>query len=227
MRTWPPMAGSAGFSGVKLAIGDDIMVNNDVTRTPFRANPVPLGLACFGISVFMLAGYLWGAIPAETLVATALFVGGAGMLGAGVVAYRRGDDLDTTWMTAYGLFWAALAFYMWFFAPHSPAIGKDLAWIAFAWGIFTAYIFVVSLRAKSPLISAQLILFFILFLFIWIAGAFHMAGADRVAAIAGFITAIVAAIESCAVVALGTSADSPSVTRLGTGALTRHTPGTT
>jgi succinate-acetate transporter protein len=201
------------------------MMNNDSSLA--RANPVPLGLACFGISVFMLAGYLWGAIPGMTLVPTALFVGGLGMLGAGVAAYRRGDDLDTTWMAAYGVFWLAIAFYMWFFAPHSPSIAKDLAWMATAWGIFTAYIFVVSLKAKSPLVSAQLLLFFILFLFMWIAGAFHVSGMERVASIAGFITAVIAAIESCAVVSLKTTGESPSLTRIEPGAFGRHTPGTT
>ncbi len=197
-------------------------MNNEITQAT-RANPIPLGLACFAISVFMLAGYLWGAIPGGTLVPTALFVGGAGMLGTGIAAYRRGDDLDTTWMTAYGLFWAGLAFYMWFFAPRTGDVGISLAWLAFALGIFTAYIFVTSLRARSPLVSAQLILFFVLFLFMWIAGAFHVGGADRIAAIAGFITAIVAAIESCAMVWVSTTGESPSLTRI-EGPMFRHTP---
>jgi succinate-acetate transporter protein len=187
-----------------------------------KANPVPLGLAAFGITVFMLAAYLWGSLPGMALVPTALFVGGAGMLGAGIATYWRGDDLDSTWMMAYGVFWAALAFYMWFFAPRGANVAGDLAWMAFAWGIFTAYIFVVSLRAKSPLVSAQLILFFVLFLFMWIAGAFHVAGADRIAAIAGFITAIVAAIESCVVAWVHTRSDSLSLTRIEVEGHTSH-----
>ena len=198
------------------------MIDN-VSARSIRANPVALGLACFGITVFMLSAYLWGAIQSTALVSTALFVGGAGMLGVGIAAYRRGDDLDSTWMSAFGLFWASLAFYMWFFAPRATNIGLDLAWLAFAWGIFTAYIFVVSLRARSPLVSAQLVLFFVLFLFMWISGAFHVGGADRVAAIAGFITAILAAIESCAAAWLGTTGDSPSLTRSSAGAF-QQTP---
>jgi succinate-acetate transporter protein len=179
------------------------------------ANPVPLGLACFAIAVFMFSGYLWGAIPSDALIATALFVGGGGMLAAALAAYRRGDTFDATWMGAYGVFWPALAFYFWFFGARSANVAVDLSWLAFAWGIFSAYIFVVSLRAKSPLVSVQLILFFILFALTWIAGAFHVAGADRIAAIAGFITAIVAAIESCVVAWASTTSESASLTRIG------------
>ena len=199
-------------------------IMTEYTR-PTRANPVPLGLACFAISVFMLSGYLWGAIPGTAVVATLLFVGGGGMLAAAAAAYRRADTLDTTWMAAYGVFWAAMAFYLWFFAARSPNLGEDLAWLAFAWGIFTAYIFVVSLRAKSPLVSVQLVLFFILFLFMWIDGAFQMSDGNRIAAIAGIIAATVAAIESCAVVWVNTTEASPSLTRIsGAGGQTLTSP---
>lgn len=185
-----------------------------MTHTTERANPVPLGLACFAISVFMLSGYLWGSLQAQTIVATSLFVGGAGLLLTAVAAYRRGDTLDATWMGAYSVFWASLAFYMWFFAGKTTSMNADMGWLAVAWGVFTAYMFVVSLRAKSALVSLQLILFFILFLFVWIGAAFNVASADRVAAIAGIVSAIVAAIESLVVVWAMTTKESPILTRV-------------
>lgn len=167
-----------------------------VERAAIRANPVPLGLSCFAISVFMLAGSLWGVLPAGPLAMTALFVGGGGMLVAAVASYRRGDTFRTTWLGAYSAFWAALAFYLWFFAPASSSVGRDLAWIAFAWGIFTAYTFVGSLRVKAMKESVLLGLFFLTFLFMWLADGFGVRWLTDVAACAGWLTAIVAAFEA-------------------------------
>jgi uncharacterized protein len=178
------------------------------------ANPSSLGLACFGISVFMLAAYFVGAIPGAAVVSTALFVGLIGMLAAGAGAYRRGDTFEATWMSAYGLFWGAVAFYLWFFAGKTSA-ANDLAWMAIPWGIFTGYMFVSSLRSKSLLISLQLILFFILFLFVWMHGIFHVPAGLTVASIAGFLTAIVAGIEAFLVSWATTDAESGALTRIG------------
>lgn len=179
------------------------------------SNPVPLGLACFAVSVFILSGYLWGFLQGQDVVTTAFFVGGVGMLYAAVGAYRRRDTLEATWMGAYSAFWAALAFYLWFFAPTSVNLTVHLAWLGFAWGILTAYFFIMSLRAKAPLVSLQLLLFFILFLFVWIGNAFHVQAGNKVAAIAGVLSAIVAAAESCIILSSASTDEAPQLTRPG------------
>ncbi|HEX5436926.1 MAG TPA: acetate uptake transporter [Gemmatimonadaceae bacterium] len=161
------------------------------------ANPLPFGLLCYGVSVFILSGFLWGSLQPQPAVGYALFAGGLGMFLAGIATYRAGNTFATTVLAGYGAFWASTAIYIWFFAGKSPDMNADLAWITFAWGIFTLYMFVASLRTGLPAITLLLALLFILFLFAWLATAFNVGTwALKVAAIAGIVSAADAAIES-------------------------------
>ncbi|MGH7626966.1 MAG: acetate uptake transporter [Gemmatimonadaceae bacterium] len=161
------------------------------------ANPLPFGLLCYGASVFILSGFLWGALQPQPAVGYALFTGGLGMFLAGIAAYRAGNTFATTVLAGYGAFWSSTAIYIWFFAGKSPDLSADMAWIAVAWGIFTLYMFVASLRTGLPAVQILLGLLFILFLFLWIAMAFHAgAWALKIAAIAGILSALDAWFES-------------------------------
>jgi succinate-acetate transporter protein len=67
---------------------------------------------------------------------------------------------------------------------------------------------IVSLREKRA-VSSMLVLYFLLYLFLWIAQAFHVVVLDRVAAIAGILTAIACGLESFQLIS-----DAPATTRL-------------
>jgi succinate-acetate transporter protein len=167
------------------------------TMQPAPANPLPFGLLCYGVSVFILSGFLWGRLEPTPLIGYALFTGGAGMVLAALAAYRGGNTYATTLLGGYGVFWASTAFYLWFFAPRSANMSADLAWIAVAWGIFTAYMFVASLRTTLQPVQLLLGLLLVTFLFVWIATAFHTGTwALKIAAIAGILSAIDAWMES-------------------------------
>jgi uncharacterized protein len=167
------------------------------TMQPAPANPLPFGLLCYGVSVFILSGFLWGSLQPTPLIGYAIFTGGVGMILAALAAYRAGNTFATTLLGGYGVFWASTAFYLWFFAPRSANMSADLAWIALAWGIFTGYMFVASLRTNLQPVQILMGLLFVLFVFLWIATAFNTgAWALKIAAIAGVLSALDAWAES-------------------------------
>jgi succinate-acetate transporter protein len=168
---------------------------NTMQTTP--ANPLPFGLLCYGVSVFILSGFLWGRLEPGAVIGYAVFTGGVGMVLAAMAAYRSGNTYASTLLGGYGVFWLSTAFYLWFFATKSANMSADLAWIAVAWGVFTGYMLVGSMRVGLQTLEVLLGLLFILFVFLWIATAFH-AGvwALRIAAIAGVLSAIDAWYES-------------------------------
>jgi succinate-acetate transporter protein len=167
------------------------------TMQAVPANPLPFGLLCYGVSVFILSGFLWGRLEPQPLIGYAIFTGGVGMLLAALAAYRSGNTFATTLLAGYGVFWASTAFYLWFFAGKSANMNADLAWIAVAWGIFTGYMFFASMRTGLQPVQLLLGLLFVLFVFLWINMAFHTgAWALRIAAIAGILSAIDAWYES-------------------------------
>jgi succinate-acetate transporter protein len=164
---------------------------------PPTANPVPFGLACYGICVFLLSAFLLGKLPGpQGLIGFAMFTGGVGMLIAGVLAFRVGSTFGGTVLTGYGVFWSSLATYLWFLIGSSKDVSADLAWASFAWGIFTGYVALNSLKVKAPLITAVLFILLIVFALVWIANAFHVAQAATIAGYLGIISAFVAWLQS-------------------------------
>jgi uncharacterized protein len=167
------------------------------TMQPAPANPLPFGLLCYGVSVFILSGFLWGSLQPTPLIGYAVFTGGLGMILAGLAAYRTGNTFATTLLCGYGTFWASTAFYLWFFAARSANSAADLSWIAVAWGIFTAYMLVASLRTSLQPVQLLLGLLLVLFVFLWIAMTFNTGTwALKIAAIAGVLSALDAWLES-------------------------------
>lgn len=164
---------------------------------PPTANPVPFGLACYGICVFLLSAFLIGKLPGpQALIGFALFTGGVGMFVAGVWAFRVGSTFGGTVLTGYGAFWASLATYLWFFIGSSKDVSADLAWVSLPWAIFTGYVALNSLKAKAPLITAVLVILFFAFALVWVANAFNVAAAGKFAGYLGIISALVAWLQS-------------------------------
>jgi succinate-acetate transporter protein len=170
------------------------MANN--THAP-AANPIPFGLLCYGVCVFLLSGFLWGKLQPTPVIGYAIFAGGVGMFLAAIAAYREGSTFGATLLAGYAAFWASTAFYLWFFAPKSASVAIDLSWIIIPWAVFTGYMFFASRRTNLQTIQLLLLLLFIAFVLTWIPMAFH-AGAVllKIAAIAGILSAIDAWYES-------------------------------
>ncbi len=113
-----------------------------------RANPAPLGLMGFGMTTVLLNLHNAGFFPMDDLIlAMGLFYGGLAQVIAGIMSFRRNDTFATTAFTSYGLFWLSLVAIVQF----GEADRVFMGWYLFLWGVFTAYMFLATLRKPRAL----------------------------------------------------------------------------
>src|ERR1700760_431505 len=130
---------------------------------PAIANPAPLGLAAFALTTFVLSMVNSGLVSdkAEPVVfGLALAYGGLGQLLAGVWEVKKGNTFGATALSSYGAFWISFWALVTFFVKDIPAAdaGHAVGLYLWAWGIFTAYMFIASLRTSV----AVAVVFFLL-----------------------------------------------------------------
>jgi succinate-acetate transporter protein len=113
------------------------------------ANPAPLGLAGFALTTFVLSifnAHLVGSAGTGVVFGLALAYGGIAQLLAGMWEFRTGNTFGAVAFSSYGAFW--ISFY--FLAHTTPApSAKGAAVYLYAWGIFTTYMFIASLRTTA------------------------------------------------------------------------------
>lgn len=132
------------------------------------ANPAPLGLLGFGMTTVLLNLHNAGLFPIDSMIlAMGLFYGGLGQVIAGVQEWWKNNTFGATAFTSYGLFWLTLVGLITLpkaglgLAPTNTAMAAYLI----MWGLFTAVMFIGTLRLSKTLqgIFALLtILFFLL-----------------------------------------------------------------
>jgi succinate-acetate transporter protein len=122
---------------------------------PSIADPVPLGIAGFGMTTFVLscinAGFFGGASSGPMVLGLAIFYGGLVQLLAGMWAFRRGETFAAVAFSSYGGgFWLSYFFLIYFIAPHLPAAtaGDAIGLYLIAWAIFTFYMTIAALRTN-------------------------------------------------------------------------------
>jgi succinate-acetate transporter protein len=120
------------------------------------ANPGPLGLAAFALTTFVLSMFnagLVGSAGEPVVFGLALAYGGLAQLLAGMWEFRTGNTFGATAFTSYGAFWLSFWAYVQFFAPKIPEAdaGHAVGLYLIAWGIFTAYMFIASLRTTAAI----------------------------------------------------------------------------
>jgi len=118
------------------------------------ADPAPLGLAAFALTTFVLSMFNAGLVArgGEPIAfALAFTYGGLAQLLAGMWEFRNGNTFGALAFSSYGAFWLSLFAYVQFFARDVPAVdaGHALGLYLIGWGIFTAYLFVASLRTTA------------------------------------------------------------------------------
>jgi uncharacterized protein len=123
-------------------------------EAPPVANPGPLGLAAFALTTFVLSMFNSGLVSSggePVVFGLALAYGGLAQLLAGMWEFRTGNTFGATAFTSYGAFWLSFWAYVQFFAPKIPEAdaGHAVGLYLIAWGIFTAYMFVASLRTTA------------------------------------------------------------------------------
>ena len=134
------------------------------------ADPGPLGLAAFALTTFVLsmfnAGFL-GEAGEPIVFGLALAYGGLAQLLAGMWEFRTGNTFGAVAFTSYGAFWLSFWAFAQFFEKEIPKAeaGHAVGLFLIAWGIFTAYMFIASLRTTAAISVVFLLLattFFVL-----------------------------------------------------------------
>ena len=112
------------------------------------ANPAPLGLLGFGMTTLLLNLHNANIIPLSAMIlAMGLCLGGAAQIIAGIMEFKSNNTFGATAFTAYGFFWWSLVL-IWT-NPFGGINGADAASMGFyllIWGIFTAFMFIGTLR---------------------------------------------------------------------------------
>jgi succinate-acetate transporter protein len=127
------------------------------------ADPGPLGLAAFALTTFVLSMFNSGLVgeKGEPIVFGLAFAyGGLAQLLAGMWEFRTGNTFGATAFTSYGAFWLSFFVFVTFFADKVPAAdtGHAVGLYLIAWGIFTAYMFIASLRTTAAIATVFLLL---------------------------------------------------------------------
>jgi uncharacterized protein len=126
-------------------------------RTGWKpADPGPLGLAGFAMTTFVLSMFnadLIGKGGEPVVLGLALAYGGLAQLLAGMWEFRTGNTFGAVAFTSYGAFWISFWAFVTFFEKDIPKadVGHAVGLYLIAWGIFTAYMFIASLRTTAAI----------------------------------------------------------------------------
>ena len=120
------------------------------------ADPGPLGLAGFAMTTFVLSMFnakLVGSGGEPVVFGLALAYGGLAQLLAGMWEFRTGNTFGAVAFTSFGAFWISYWALVTFFLKDIPKadVGHAVGLYLIAWGIFTAYMFVASLRTTAAI----------------------------------------------------------------------------
>src|SRR3954467_6857121 len=115
------------------------------------ADPGPLGLAAFALTTFVLSMFnanLIGAGGEPVVFGLAFAYGGLAPLPAGMWEFRPGNTFGAVAFTSFGAFWLSFWAFAQFYEDKIPKAdaGHAVGLFLIAWGIFTLYMFVASLR---------------------------------------------------------------------------------
>ena len=151
------------------------------------ANPAPLGLLGFGMTTVLLNLHNAGFYGLDSMIlAMGIFYGGIAQVIAGCMEWKKNNTFGTTAFTSYGLFWLTLVALI-----VLPKLGwkgiEEPSATAFAcylgiWGLFTAVMFIGTLRLNGALqfvFASLTVLFFLL-------AAGKATGSGMIGTIAGY-----------------------------------------
>jgi uncharacterized protein len=137
------------------------------------ADPGPLGLAAFAGTTFVLSMVNSGLVGDKTLVGggllplvagVALAYGGIAQLLAGLWEFRTGNTFGAVAFCSFGAFWISFFLIVQLGVPGIVAgkgageIFSGLGLYLWMWGIFTAYMFIASLRTTGAVALVFLLL---------------------------------------------------------------------
>ncbi len=168
------------------------------------ADPGPLGLAGFALTTFVLSVFNAGLVSKAgepVVLGLALAYGGIAQLVAGIWEFRTGNTFGAVAFCSYGAFWISYWAFVTFFAADVPPehVGATVALFDISWGIFTAYMFIASLRTTAA-VALVFLLLTITFFLLGIGEANESKGLVEAGGWAGLLTAVAAWYASFAAV---------------------------
>ena len=144
------------------------IVENTIKIKDTTANPAPLGLLGFGMTTVLLNLHNAGFFALGSMILSmGIFYGGIAQIIAGIFEWKKNNTFGATAFSSFGLFWLT-----WVGLLVMPKIGWGdandkvaMASYLFMWGLFTAIMFIGTLklnRALQFIFASLALLFFLL-----------------------------------------------------------------
>jgi uncharacterized protein len=154
---------------------DKSVENGQPERTISIADPAPLGLAGFAMTLFVLSMFNTGLVSSTgepVVLGLAIAYGGLAQLLAGMWDFRRGNTFGALMFTSYAAFWISFWVLNQFLLRQIPTAeaGAAVGLYLIAWAIFSAYLWGASLRTTAA-ISLMLLLLTATFVLLGIGNA--------------------------------------------------------
>jgi succinate-acetate transporter protein len=167
------------------------------------ANVGALGLGGFALSTMVLNIVNAGFVDAKTIgivMPVAMLYGGLAQFMAGMWDVKRGDTFGATCFSSFGAFWIGIALFFFFRLAGVTAFvevpASGIAVVLVAWGVFTGYATIASLK-KPRVITWVFVTLTILF-FLLGAGEFYPV-VHKIAGYEGILCALIAWYASAAI----------------------------
>jgi hypothetical protein len=115
-------------------------------------NPGAVGLGAFGFATLALQFHNLGWCGTGPVIVLALVFGGMTQLIAGLQEMKTGNTFGYAAFSAYGSFWISLALLI--LGNHFGVLkssGTDIGWFLVAWTLYTAILWIGSMRVSSAL----------------------------------------------------------------------------
>lgn len=115
-------------------------------------NPAVVGLAGFGLTTLLLQFHNIGIMGLGPVVAMGFIFGGLAQLVAGFQEQKMGNNFGYSAFTAYGSFWIGLGI-IWMLNHFTiyKSSTSDVGFFMLAWTLYTAIMFIASLRVHRAM----------------------------------------------------------------------------
>jgi succinate-acetate transporter protein len=158
------------------------------------ANPVPVGVAGFSLTVFALGLYTSGQFDAKgeiLIYILAAAYGGLTQFIAGFFALRRGDIFPAAFMTTYGAFWFTYVALNVYVVPHAGSAASQAVTIYLIMWTVISFIFLVTTLWTNWVVVTAFVVLFVAFILLDIGSAASNVTVNHVA---GYLEMVLGAI---------------------------------
>jgi len=179
---------------------EELKAKGEVVVSEKLANPAPLGLAGFGITTLLLNVVNAEIISKDAIgmvLPVGLFYGGLAQFMAGMWEAKKNNTFGFTAFSSYGAFWMAFAVMeiLMINGALKPVSHEGLTVFLVAWGIFTTYMFIGTIKISVALMVVFAGLAILFYLLAW---GQHNADVHKFAGYEGLFTAGAALYASAA-----------------------------